>query len=551
MSDDQSFMNYSPDEFESDAEFEYEDDDEVVEVASASQSDDGVVDDDYDDDEGDGEFEEGDYENDNAGDASDFKQEDTLSTKKDLVEYKAHSTKDLVAKLSAQTKNISSVLELTDDNALTLLQFYSWNSERLMEEYMDDPDRVKTAAGVIVDGSTKAGSTFKKYNKGEFMCFICCDEKTQTYQLSCGDEYCLDCYSKYIKDKTSSGKVIKCPNCDVALNSQDLDFIAGEGESFKLIESSIKEYVERHRSYKWCPSVDCPNVVEILNFADIPNIVSENHVPVVTCNHNHQFCVSCSFENHTPVPCGIAKQWVTKCKDDSETANWIMSNTQQCPKCDSSIEKNGGCNHMTCKKCRYEFCWICSQDWTSHGTSYYQCTAFRDNPNDKAKNKEKEELTAKQKLRNLTKNSLKKYLHYYNLYAVHESSTKLDDKRCKFVEEKVRELQETSGISWIEAQFLVESAEALLKARKVLKWSYAFAYYCDRTGLLDIFEEVQAKLAESVENLSKLFEIEDPLEIVRNKLEFLNKSHFLQERQKAMISCTLESIDYGCLSGKD
>lgn len=32
---------------------------------------------------------------------------------------------------------------------------------------------------------------------------------------------------------------------------------------------------------------------------------------------------------------------------------------KECPKCERSIYKNGGCNHMTCK-CQFEFCWLCN-----------------------------------------------------------------------------------------------------------------------------------------------------------------------------------------------
>lgn len=471
----------------------------------------------------------------------DYKEEDSLMVKVPLVQYKYHTTKELAEKLGAQTENIANVLALTEDQALTLLQFYSWNSERLMEEYMDDADRVKSNAGVV-ENNSHSDSRYKKYLDEDFMCYICCEDKKESYQLACGHEYCLDCYKRYVHDKITLGKVIKCPSCDVALDCHDLNFIGGEGESFKLIESSIKEWVGRHQTYKWCPSPDCNSIVEVLNLSEIPNIVKSKKVPTATCDYGHQFCVACNYENHSPSPCQVTKEWITKCKDDSETVNWIMSNTKQCPKCESSIEKNGGCNHMTCKKCRYEFCWICMEDWKVHGNQYYQCNRYHDQTEDK-----KKEVRTATNLKDASKTSLKRYLHYYNLFAVHETSTKQDFKRCKVVEEKVRELQETSGISWIEAQFLVESASTLLNARKILKWSYAFAYYCDHNNFLGIFESVQANLADAVENLSKLFEIEDPLEIVDKKLDFLNKSRYLIDRQNAMVSCTQDAIHNGTL----
>ncbi|APA11672.1 hypothetical protein sscle_08g064420 [Sclerotinia sclerotiorum 1980 UF-70] len=37
--------------------------------------------------------------------------------------------------------------------------------------------------------------------------------------------------------------------------------------------------------------------------------------------------------------------------------------TKQCPQCQVRIEKNDGCDHMTCRSCKHEFCWICFVDY--------------------------------------------------------------------------------------------------------------------------------------------------------------------------------------------
>ncbi len=48
-------------------------------------------------------------------------------------------------------------------------------------------------------------------------------------------------------------------------------------------------------------------------------------------------------DSHRPVLCKVVKMWEKKCADDSETANWLQANTKECTKCQSTIEKNGGC----------------------------------------------------------------------------------------------------------------------------------------------------------------------------------------------------------------
>lgn len=43
------------------------------------------------------------------------------------------------------------------------------------------------------------------------------------------------------------------------------------------------------------------------------------------------------------------------------------SAVRRCPKCRHGIEKNGGCDHITCRKeaggCGAEFCWLCLADY--------------------------------------------------------------------------------------------------------------------------------------------------------------------------------------------
>lgn len=37
---------------------------------------------------------------------------------------------------------------------------------------------------------------------------------------------------------------------------------------------------------------------------------------------------------------------------------WLARNTKPCGGCGAPIQKNGGCNHMVCSRCRRHFCWV-------------------------------------------------------------------------------------------------------------------------------------------------------------------------------------------------
>ena len=45
---------------------------------------------------------------------------------------------------------------------------------------------------------------------------------------------------------------------------------------------------------------------------------------------------------------------------DELMQHWLeMEGAKACPDCGIWITKHGGCPHMTCEMCSFEFCWFC------------------------------------------------------------------------------------------------------------------------------------------------------------------------------------------------
>nr|OQO03080.1 hypothetical protein B0A51_18846 [Rachicladosporium sp. CCFEE 5018] len=51
--------------------------------------------------------------------------------------------------------------------------------------------------------------------------------------------------------------------------------------------------------------------------------------------------------------------------EEAKGVDWVQKNSKQCPnaKCGFSIQKKSGCDHMTCSRCKHEFCWECLADY--------------------------------------------------------------------------------------------------------------------------------------------------------------------------------------------
>lgn len=179
------------------------------------------------------------------------------------------------------------------------------------------------------------------------MCPICCDdEPDQILALGCGHSYCSNCWSTYLHTKIhDEGEVaVRCMDEDCQIQAND-DFVgraASQSDSSRYMELLMRDYVANTPAIKFCPHPGCTNALNCARAARKNALLTI--VPTVQCAESHEWCFGCGQTGgHRPVICVVAKMWLKKCHDDSETANWIKSNTKECPKCQSTIEKNGGC----------------------------------------------------------------------------------------------------------------------------------------------------------------------------------------------------------------
>ncbi|KAL2364541.1 hypothetical protein RJZ56_002494 [Blastomyces dermatitidis] len=445
------------------------------------------------------------------------------------VDFKVLSPDDIQREQSSQINEVSSILGLPPESAAILLRFGRWNREKLIESYMEDHDRIQEEAGI---GSAFSGTPKTEIVPG-FMCDICCEDGPgmETYSMRCGHRFCVECYRHYLGQKIGEeGEAarIECPqsNCHRIVDSKTLDLLVTDDLQDRYHLLLMRTYVDDKENLKWCPAPNCEYAID----CPVKKRQLNRIVPTVHCRCSHSFCFGCTLDDHQPPPCSLVKKWLKKCKDDSETANWISANTKECPKCSSTIEKNGGCNHMTCRKCKHEFCWMCMGPWSEHGTSWYNCNRFE----------EKSGATARD-AQARSRQSLERYLHYYNRYANHEQSAKLDKDLYLKTEKKMTSLQSQSGLSWIEVQFLDTASQALQQCRQTLKWTYAFAFYLARNNLTEIFEDNQKDLEMAVESLSEMFE--RPIDqLSALKVDILDKTAYCNKRRVILLSDTAENL---------
>ncbi|WJX51541.1 putative E3 ubiquitin-protein ligase ari2 [Trifolium repens] len=430
----------------------------------------------------------------------------------------------LIAAQKEDLRRVMDMLSVRQQHARTLLIYHRWDVDCLFEVYVERGKAFMFAqAGVSVDECRDSDSSVSAL----VMCEICMDDvpSDEATRMDCGHCFCNTCWKQHFFVKINEGqsKRIRCMAhkcnyiCDEAvvrtLLSREHPDMAEKYERF-LLES----YIEDNKRVKWCPSTPhCGNAIRV---------------------EGDRLC---------------------ECRDESETVNWITVHTKPCPKCHKPVEKNGGCNLVSCI-CGQAFCWLCGgatgREHTWSSIAGHSCGRYKE-----------QEKTAER-----AKRDLYRYMHYHNRYKAHTDSFKLESKLKGLIQGKIsaseeksaeRKNSELTDYSWVH-----NGLSRLFRSRRVLSHSYAFAFYmfgdelfkdemseAEREIKQNLFEDQQQQFEANVERLSKIleepFETFDDADVMKTRMEIINLSTLIDGLCKKMYECIendlLESISLGSI----
>uniref|UniRef100_A0A5B6ZUQ1 RBR-type E3 ubiquitin transferase n=1 Tax=Davidia involucrata TaxID=16924 RepID=A0A5B6ZUQ1_DAVIN len=394
---------------------------------------------------------------------------------------------------------ISTVLSISRVDASILLRHYNWSVSKVHDEWFADEENVRRNVGLFE-------KPVPLPNARELTCGICFETypRDRMSAATCGHPFCASCWQGYIRTAINDGPgclMLRCPDpsCCAAIGQDMINLLASDDDKEKYNRYFLRSFIEDNRKTKWCPAPGCDYAVDFI-------VGSGNYD--VTCRCSYSFCWNCTEEAHRPVDCATVAKWILKNSAESENMNWILANSKPCPKCKRPIEKNQGCMHITCTPpCKFEFCWLCLGAWSDHGErtgGFYACNRY-----ETAKQEGVYDETEKR--REMAKNSLERYTHYYERWATNQSSRqkaladlqqmqavhleKLSDKQC----------QPESQL-----KFIIEAWLQIVECRRVLKWTYAYGYYLPEHehAKRQFFEYLQGEAESGLERLHQCAEKE-------------------------------------------
>lgn len=187
------------------------------------------------------------------------------------------------------------------------------------------------------------------------VCFTVIKSSGDIFRLEhCGHMYCRECISLQIAPSALSFPV----ECAADQCSQPFvwkDFVNLSQriglDLHTFLAASLRSHAAANPNLvRYCPTPDCPVVYAVSH--DIEKNFFCAHCGTSTCT-------KCHDTYHESITCEQNKASKESSKELDEWMQKKRKSRKHCPKCNVAIEKISGCNHVHCRQCSADICWVC------------------------------------------------------------------------------------------------------------------------------------------------------------------------------------------------
>lgn len=191
------------------------------------------------------------------------------------------------------------------------------------------------------------------------MSCLICETSLSLIHLPCSCDFCEDCLSSWFLENLSSFDIfqIKCPNhrCFRVFSAYNFLQFLSFSQKNHLEMLLTRRTLALTGEYLPCSNKNCENLA---------------YKSKQICEKPY-FCPVCGevYQKIREKSKGFCRELLENYHEITENAfSGVYQHifTKQCPNCEISIAKNGGCEHMVCRRCGCEFCWICLENWKIH-----------------------------------------------------------------------------------------------------------------------------------------------------------------------------------------
>jgi len=243
------------------------------------------------------------------------------------------------------------------------------------EDSSDSEDALPIQAPMIIMPMEQPAAPAQEQRR----CAVCLEDEPGNGfpPLVCGhDGVCAGCLTDQIDPGLAQWQELDqrlhCSEegCQYVMNAVDIQNVTGDAVRVAAYNRILTDrFINANQNFRRCPTAQCEVIYEFDRAARTIRCELGCHQEYCSdCRIAHPQGAACNQpiapapnDNNAPAN----EEQVRRAEQERQQQEWIRQNTRPCPRCRANIQKDGGCNHMTCRACNHEFCWFHLRAWNA------------------------------------------------------------------------------------------------------------------------------------------------------------------------------------------